>query len=157
MSDKAKKILIVEDELILLEVLVDNLKDEGFNVLEARDGEEGLEVALKEKPDLILLDIMMPKMNGMTMLKKLRDDRWGSKVPVMVLTNVGDSKNVMDALEFDTCDPKLSYNNKSVPKATRQGIKAYLDARLSKGVCEYLIKSNLKIEDVLKKVKKVLR
>lgn len=58
---------------------------EEFHALGAKDGEEGLELALKEKPDLILLDVIMPKMDGMTMMKKLRKDNWGKKVPIILL------------------------------------------------------------------------
>ncbi len=59
-----------------------------FGLLEAKDGEEGLAIALREHPDLILLDLMMPKMDGMTMLKKVRADEWGRGVPVIILTNL---------------------------------------------------------------------
>ena len=69
------KILIVEDDEPLFTALKDNLSAAGFeHLLGARDGEEGLSIALKEKPDLILLDILMPKMDGMTMLDKLCKD-----------------------------------------------------------------------------------
>lgn len=92
------KILIVEDELPLLKVLTDKFTGEGFTVIQAKDGSEGLAVALKEHPDLILLDIIMPVMDGMTMLKKLREDSWGQNAPVVMLTNLSDSKNVSDAI-----------------------------------------------------------
>ena len=69
-----KKILIVEDELSLREALAKKLVSENFEVLEAENGQIGLEVATREKPDLILLDIIMPVMDGMTMLKKLKEN-----------------------------------------------------------------------------------
>jgi DNA-binding response OmpR family regulator len=83
-----KKILIVEDDSVLSWVLIKKFKKEGFDVLRAKNGEEGLDVALKEHPDLILLDIIMPKMDGITVLKKLRVHQWGSSVPVILLTNL---------------------------------------------------------------------
>ncbi len=87
-----KKILvieIVEDETPLLNALCDKLKREGFNVLRAKNGQEGLEAALSGHPNLILLDLLMPVMDGMTMLKKLRAaDAWGKTVPVIILTNL---------------------------------------------------------------------
>lgn len=87
--DMGKTILVVEDESHLLSALVDNFTREGFSVVQAKNGEEGLAVALKEHPDLILLDIVMPVMDGMTMLKKLREtDEWGKQVPVILLTNL---------------------------------------------------------------------
>lgn len=83
-----KTVLIIEDDSVLLWALVKTLTKEGFVVHKATDGEAGLELAIREHPDLILLDIIMPKMDGITVLKKLRADRWGKKVPVIVLTNL---------------------------------------------------------------------
>ena len=73
MADSEQKtILIIEDDNALRNVLVEKLTDEGFTVLEATNGEEGLEVSLRARPSLILLDILMPKMDGLSMLTKLR-------------------------------------------------------------------------------------
>lgn len=94
-----KIILIVEDERDLLETLVDKFNHEGFESLGAGDGEEGLKVALKRQPDLILLDLLMPKMDGLTMLSKLRQDQWGKNAHVIILSNVGDNERVAGALE----------------------------------------------------------
>ena len=85
---KAKKtILVVEDETALRTALVEMVGDAGFEMLEAADGKEGLKLALKKHPDLILLDLMMPVMNGMEMLKELRKNKWGKNVYVYILTN----------------------------------------------------------------------
>ena len=81
-----KKILIVEDDEKLLGVLVAKFSKEGFLVLKANNGEEGLSVALKEHPDLIMLDNLMPKMDGMTVMRNLREDSWGKNVPIFILT-----------------------------------------------------------------------
>lgn len=125
MSKISKKILVVEDEISLLQALILKLKKEGFHVLSARNGQEGLEVAGKEHPDLILLDIIMPVMDGMTMLKKLREDPRGKDVPIIILTNLTGSDKVADALENESFD--------------------------------YLVKSDWKLEDVVKKVREKLR
>lgn len=93
-----KKILIVEDEAPLREVLRDNLEQEGFEVIEAADGSEGLRQANREKPDLILLDILMPKMDGMTMMEKFRTTKSGRAVPIMLLTNVAADKKIIKSL-----------------------------------------------------------
>jgi len=90
MPNERKTILVVEDESLLLNALCDKLTREGFAVLEAKNGKEGLEVALRKHPDLILLDIIMPVMDGMTMLKKLREDTWGKDVKVIILTNLSE-------------------------------------------------------------------
>ncbi|HWY80255.1 MAG TPA: response regulator [Candidatus Sulfotelmatobacter sp.] len=83
-----KKILIVEDEIAYVELLHDQLSKKGYTVIQARDGGEGLELAKKEKPDLILLDIRMPVMDGLTMLKLLRKEKEAGKTKVIILTNL---------------------------------------------------------------------
>lgn len=124
---KNPKILVVEDELPLRQALLDVLMYEKFTVFQARDGEEGLAIALKEKPNIILLDIIMPIMDGLSMLKKLRaSGSYGAKVPVVVLSNL---TVYNESLEGDV--------NRARPES-------------------YLIKTNWAIEDVVKKVKDVL-
>jgi DNA-binding response OmpR family regulator len=93
--NSAKKILIIEDEAPLRSVLRDNLEIEGFNVHEASDGEEGLKMAMTHKPDLILLDILMPRMDGLTMMDVLRGHAWGKNIPVILLTNLSANERIM--------------------------------------------------------------
>lgn len=95
-NDMSKKhILIVDDEAALRQVLEDRLLDEGFIVTKAVNGKEGLSLALEKRPDLILLDIMMPIMDGLTMLEDLRrDNEYGNSVPVILLTNINDHDKV---------------------------------------------------------------
>lgn len=88
MEKDKKKILIVEDEVSIVEPLEKKLTDEGFEVLTAVDGKEGLDSSLNNHPDVILLDITMPVMNGIEMLKLLRDDPWGKTAKVIILTNL---------------------------------------------------------------------
>ena len=120
-----KQILIVEDEEALLKALAIKFTKEGFKVSKAKNGLEGLEKAAAEHPDLILLDIVMPKMDGMTMLAKLRKTRWGKDVEVVLLTNLSDTAKVAD-----------SFN---------------------KGVYSYLVKSDWKLEEVVKLVRQKLK
>ena len=105
-----KTILIVEDELALLELLSEEFKQEGFNVLSAKDGEEGLKFALESKPDYILLDIVMPKMDGLTMLEHLRADPRGSNIPVTMLTNLSDIEATAKAVEHGVRDYLVKSN-----------------------------------------------
>ena len=126
-----RKILIieiVEDEYSQRKALSDKFKREGFMVFEAKDGEEGLKTALREKPDAILLDILMPGTDGITMLKKLRQENtWGKKVPVILLTNLSpDDKNISEEI----VENEPSY---------------------------YLMKANCTIDDVVEKVKERLK
>lgn len=92
-----KKILIVEDDPLFAKVLKDALVNEKFDVILAKDGEEGLNLALSAHPDLILLDIILPKMDGLTMFNKLQNDEWGRDVPVMIVTAVKDRQRLQEA------------------------------------------------------------
>lgn len=112
------KVLIVEDESSLRNALHDKFVREGFLVFEAKDGEVGLSVALKEKPDVILLDMMMPKMDGITMLHQLRlKNDWGKKVPVLLLTNVSsDDKRMLKEVQDDGLSYYLVKSDWSISK-----------------------------------------
>ncbi|MFA5022356.1 MAG: response regulator [Patescibacteria group bacterium] len=125
MKKLAKKILIIEDEVSLLQALVDKFKIEKFLVISAKNGQDGLELAKEEKPDLILLDIIMPITDGINMLEQLRQDQWGKEVPVIILTNLNDIKKTSEAM--------------------------------ASGVHDYLLKTDWKLDDVVKKVKERLK
>jgi DNA-binding response OmpR family regulator len=84
---KTQTILVVEDSGLLRSVVSDALRDVGFTLIEAENGQIGLDIALREHPDLIMLDLMMPVMDGTTMYKHLRADVWGKDVPVIMLTS----------------------------------------------------------------------
>ncbi|HCJ52139.1 MAG: hypothetical protein A2898_03445 [Candidatus Kerfeldbacteria bacterium RIFCSPLOWO2_01_FULL_48_11] len=99
-----KSVLIIEDEDALRRALEVTFRNRDFNVSYASNGEEGLAKSLKEHPDMILLDIVMPKMDGLTMLKKLREDSWGHGAPVIVLTNLSTSEKVEETLEQGAFD-----------------------------------------------------
>jgi DNA-binding response OmpR family regulator len=83
-----KKILYIEDDPILQKTLGRKLKVEGFKVISALDGKEGLILVQKERPDLILLDLILPQMGGVEFLKELRKNEETKDIPVVVLTNV---------------------------------------------------------------------
>lgn len=88
--DQNRKLTVVEivdDEVLERNALRDKLTQAGYGILEAKDGEEGLSIALANHPNIILLDLRMPKMDGMTMMQKLRADAWGKDAPIIILTN----------------------------------------------------------------------
>ncbi len=85
----AKKILIIEDEEILLNLLQKKLTQEGYEVTIAKDGVDGIEEVRKEIPDLILLDIIMPRMGGFEVMKELQKDKSFSKIPIIIISNSG--------------------------------------------------------------------
>lgn len=101
---KKKKILIVEDEESLREVLEDMFEKQHFLVLSGENGEEGLYKALQSHPDIILTDIVMPKMDGVEMIKRLKKDEWGATVPIIVLTNLSDRDNLKTLTEIGISD-----------------------------------------------------
>ncbi|MGB0757025.1 MAG: response regulator [Patescibacteria group bacterium] len=119
------KVLVVDDDKAIRTALEIQFKNESYVVYTAEHGEEGLHVAQTENPDIILLDIKMPKMDGMEMLQKLRElDEWGKNVPVILLTNLADTNRVAEAVEL--------------------------------GVYDYLVKSDWKLDDVVRVVKEKL-
>jgi len=90
----SKKILIVDDEPDIITFLSALLEENGYESVSAKDGTEGLELLRKEKPDLVLLDLMMPKKSGITMFQELRKDPELSDIPVIVVTGVSEVTGV---------------------------------------------------------------
>jgi DNA-binding response OmpR family regulator len=97
-------ILVVEDEEPLRKAMAEKLTRAEHKVIQAEDGEAGLKAALEGHPDIILLDIVMPKMDGQEMLSRLRQDPWGAKVPVIFLTNLSDPDEVYKAMKERASD-----------------------------------------------------
>ncbi len=94
MNTQDKRILLVEDEADIRDAMAETLQDAGYTVLTATNGQEGLHTALAEHPNLILLDLKMPVMDGETMLQKLRTDPWGKSAKVMILSTMDDVSNI---------------------------------------------------------------
>lgn len=104
-QNQKNKILIVDDDPMIARMYQEKLSRDEFEVVLAFNGEEGLEKAEKEKPSLILLDIMMPKMNGYEMLKLLRAKEEISSIPVIILSSLGaDPELIKKAKELDVID-----------------------------------------------------
>jgi len=99
-----KKLIIIEDEETLLNLLDKKLNQEGYSVDIARDGEEGLEKIKNNKPDLILLDIVMPKMGGFEVMEILRKDEELSKIPIIIISNSGQPVELDRAKELGVVD-----------------------------------------------------
>jgi len=95
-----KTILFIEDESALQKTLGDVLRQEGYNIIGAMDGETGLNMAKTEKPDLILLDLVLPKMHGFEVLKQLKEDEGTKDISIIVLTNLEAMGDVEKALEL---------------------------------------------------------
>jgi two-component system alkaline phosphatase synthesis response regulator PhoP len=106
----AKKILIVEDEKILSDMYAEKFQEAGFSVILAPEAEEGLEVAKKEKPDLIILDILLPKGDGISFLQKIREEPGLSLTPVVVFSNFDDPATKKAAFRLGVKDYLIKTN-----------------------------------------------
>lgn len=119
------KVLIIEDDDHVSKVYDIKLKMEGIDTFIARDGEEGVKVCITEKPDLVLLDLMLPKKDGFEVLEELKKDSSGCKhVPVIILSNLGQQSDREKAEKL--------------------------------GATEYLVKADIRISDIIEKVKSYL-
>ena len=94
-----KTIAVIEDEEVLSKVLVEALEEANFNVLHATDGEAGLKLIESEHVDLVLLDIMLPKINGLEILKKVRENEKLNNLKIIILSIVSDIEKVADAMD----------------------------------------------------------
>jgi DNA-binding response OmpR family regulator len=108
--DNKIKILVVEDEEILLTALSEELKQEGFDVAGAKDGVEGVEKASSEKPDMILMDLVMPRLDGIGALKQIKENPETKDIPVVILTNLSDYDKISDALSLGAMDYLVKAN-----------------------------------------------
>lgn len=98
MNPAGKKVLVIEDDLLLLTTLAHQFEDAGYTVCTADNGEAGVEMFLKEKPDAVIMDVMMPRKDGVEMLAEIREKAPGTTVPFIVLSNANDMDYVSRAM-----------------------------------------------------------
>lgn len=98
------KILIIEDDRFLRELLVQRLLKEGYETQEAGDGQEGLKKAQEEKPDLILLDLILPQVDGFEVLRQIKENKETSSIPVIIFSNLGQSEDIDRGLKLGAID-----------------------------------------------------
>jgi DNA-binding response OmpR family regulator len=120
-----KTILFIEDESALQKTFGEILKQEGYEMISALDGETGLRLAKSEKPDLILLDLILPKIHGFEVLKKIKEDKEIKDIPVIVLTNLEKIEDVDKALELGatTYLVKAQYSLEEVVEKIKKALK----------------------------------
>lgn len=97
-------ILIIEDDVFLSELMAKKLEGSGFKVIRAIDGQEGLEKVVSGKPDLILLDLILPGIDGFEVLKKIKDNPQSSSIPVIVLSNLGQREDIERGFDLGARD-----------------------------------------------------
>lgn len=107
---EVKKILLVEDDVFMLDLLSDKLRKSGFDISVAVDGEECMKVLESLKPDLVLLDIVMPKMDGLDVLRRIKASQELSTIPVIVLSNLGQKEEVDRAVDLGAKDYIIKAN-----------------------------------------------
>ena len=123
MADKIK-ILIVEDEEMLSTMYKVKFENDGYTVYTATNGAEGIELAVKDQPNLILLDIIMPKIDGFAVLKKLKEDPKTKGIPVILLTNLGQDEDISRGKELGAAGYLIKANN--TPSEVVAKVKQYI-------------------------------
>ena len=146
MKKTAKRIVLVEDEPTMANLIEAGLKKEGYEVQSAKDGKEGLRLIREVKPDLVLLDIMLPGMKGFEILKKLHEeDHMIPDMPVIIISNSGDSIEVERALKMGVRDYLIKVNFN--PEEVVEKVKAVLEKEKKPKTESLSIKQILLIED----------
>lgn len=106
----AKKILIVEDDEVLRGLVVQKISSEGYTILQAVDGEAGFNSIKDDRPDLVLLDILLPKMNGFEVLEKVKADESLKNIPVMILSNLWQKDDIAKGMKLGATDYLIKVN-----------------------------------------------
>ncbi len=127
MPETQKKILIVEDDVTMREIVVHKLSTSGFTVVEAADGKAAIEAWKREKPDLVLLDLMLPEMDGFQILEEVRknNDPTITKTPVIVLSNLFSKEDIQKAksLNIDDFMVKAYYTTEEILTRVKDALK----------------------------------
>lgn len=110
MSDNPQKILVIEDDQTINKLLVEKLNSRGYITLGANDGQLGIDMALKEHPDLILLDILLPTKDGIEVLEELRQDEWGKGANIIIMTNLTQDDKFADVYKHGVSDYLVKAN-----------------------------------------------
>ncbi|MDA1334734.1 MAG: response regulator [bacterium] len=121
MTEKKYKILLIEDDKFLIKLYSEKLAREGFDVLMAITGEEGLKRVETDSPDLVLLDVILPHKNGFDVLSELKLNPKTKKIPVVMLTNLGQENDIKNALDLGALDYliKTEISINAIPEKVR--------------------------------------
>lgn len=119
-----KKILLIEDDSFISQMYDIKFKQTNYDFLLARDGEEGLQIMKSVKPDIVLLDIILPEMDGFTVLEEIKKDPALASIPILLLTNLGQQENIQKGLSLGAKDYIVKAH--STPQEVVEKVKAYL-------------------------------
>jgi len=103
-TTRGKRVLIIEDDTFLRELISQKLSKEGYSIIEAIDGEEGVKKTKEEKPEIILLDLILPGIDGFEVLSQIKGDQTTSSIPVIILSNLGQKEDVERGLKLGAVD-----------------------------------------------------
>lgn len=120
------KILIIEDDKFLRELIARKLQSESFEMVLAMDGESGLELAVKERPDVVLLDLILPGIDGFEVLAKIKKDETISSIPVIILSNLGQKDDIEKGMSLGAADYliKAHFTPNEIVEKIRQTLKS---------------------------------
>ena len=121
-SNAAKSILVVEDDQFLRDLIVKKLEEEGLNIIQAVDGEEGLQFIKENKPALVLLDLILPGIDGFEVLKQVKSDPETKDIPIIILSNLGQKDDIERGLELGARDfmVKAHFTPEEIVKKTKE-------------------------------------
>ena len=121
-SNAAKSILVVEDDQFLRDLIVKKLEEEGLDIIQAVDGEEGLQLIKENKPALVLLDLILPGIDGFEVLKQAKSDPETKDIPIIILSNLGQKDDIERGLELGARDfmVKAHFTPEEIVKKTKE-------------------------------------
>ena len=120
----SKKILIVEDDPLLVKMYMTKFKAEGFNIIHAKDGMDGWEKIKSEKPDMVILDVMMPRMSGKDLLKAIRMTEGIKNLPILMMSNINNPKEIEELKKYGVKEFLVKADN--TPNQIVTKVKQYL-------------------------------
>lgn len=103
-TTRGRRVLIIEDDTFLRELISQKLSKEGYSIIEAIDGEEGVKKTKEEKPEIILLDLILPGIDGFEVLSQIKGDQTTSSIPVIILSNLGQKEDIERGLKLGAVD-----------------------------------------------------
>ena len=151
------KILIVEDHELPRLGLVNALLREGFDVYQAENGLEGLELVMEEDFDLVVTDLMMPRMTGFEMLRKFKKCNLCQEIPIIILSNVTNLSAGLDLFDLDVYDYSLEEEYSLRVQLNLDTFRQYVEARLNRGILQFFFKRDINFRHFIHVVKKAMK